>query len=670
MSTPSPATPQHDLWTCPQCGTQLDLSTLGFHVEIACTQCGERAYVHSMLANYKIDSVLGIGGMSVVFRARDLVLGRPLAIKVLNDTYRDEPERIAGLENECALMAKVRHENVVNVYSAGWSRGQFYIAMELVDGRNLELIVADRGFLLPADALEIIRQVALGLQAAHESGLLHRDVKPGNVLITPEGQAKVLDFGLSLEDKPGVEIEDVIWATPYYVPPETLHREPESAQTDIYALGMTLRNLLTGEATLPGTPQSLSEMVAAKKTLPSISTLAPHLEPQLCQLVDHMTAYEIAERPANYDDLLVEIVAAQAALAEALNPEERARRYRRKLLVAAGGLASIIAGLIGAFLVALVTPSGRVQDALDAEVMHWNERDLYLEAQTLLREGKWDAAEEKFESLATSKVEPALAANAAIIRMAMAVLDDESTEEGFARFTEITNRSDEASPAGVRQLNALRELVDALENDYESAAGKADKIENSLLKVAAQVLAADRYVHKGRYTDAVERITSIIDGLKSCQAEALSEQIDEYRMAAPRRASRVALLEAKNLFHAGRLEAASDMVEDLLKLKIGRLEKEEIRVLNEAAAIMLVARETLSSRGVSGLVPESTPSEIRKAASELANSGQLPSELYCLSLILRGEYNQAFRENSYANDPQSNAPFAVLMRDWKKRLEK
>ena len=247
-------------------------------MEIACPDCGVRSFVHGLLANYKIDSILGIGGMSVVFRARDMVLGRPLAIKVLNDTYRDEPERIEGFENECALMAKVRHENVVSVYSAGWARGQFYIAMELVDGRNLELIVAERGFLLPADALEIVRQVALGLQAANEAGLLHRDVKPGNVLITPEGQAKVLDFGLSLEDKPGVETEDVIWATPYYVPPETLHRQPESVQTDIYALGAVMYHMITGQAPESAIDRKINDALKEPKEINK--EILHHLFPQ------------------------------------------------------------------------------------------------------------------------------------------------------------------------------------------------------------------------------------------------------------------------------------------------------------------------------------------------------------------------------------------------------
>ena len=661
---------QHDLWTCPQCGLQQDLSALGFHVEIACPQCETRAFVHSMLANYKIDSVLGIGGMSVVFRARDLVLGRPLAIKVLNDTYRDEPERIAGLENECALMAKVRHENVVNVYSAGWSRGQFYIAMELVDGRNLELIVAERGFLLPADALEIVRQVALGLQSAHDAGLLHRDVKPGNVLITPEGQAKVLDFGLSLEDKPDVETEDVIWATPFYVPPETLHREAESCQTDIYALGMTLRNLLTGESTLPGNPQTLSEMVVAKKTLPGIETVAPHLIPRLCQLVNRMTSYESADRPADYDELLKEIAETQAELVEALDPEERARRYRRKLYATAGGLGSVAIGLIGGFLVALMTPSGRVQDALDAEVMHWEDRDAYADAETQLRAGNFARAAELFASLTKEDKEPAMAASAAIIRTALDVLDDKSTENGYNRFEDISRRGDRVSPAGRKRFDELCSLVRSLEDDYARAAQAASGMPSSSIKVAAQILAADRYVHKGRHADAAELITKILDGLKESNLTSLNEQVDEYRMAAPRRAARVALGEARKLFHTGRLEMGSAMVDDLLKLKISRLEKEEIRVLGEAASIMLVARETLRKRGVYGITPTTLPDELLRMAKGISNAGNLAPELYALALILHGDYNEAFKVNPYANQPDSNEPFAVLMRDWKKRLEK
>lgn len=663
----------HDIWTCPHCGTRQDISHLGFYVEIACPDCGARAFVHGLLANYKIDSILGIGGMSVVFRARDMVLGRPLAIKVLNDTYRDEPERIEGFENECALMAKVRHENVVSVYSAGWARGQFYIAMELVDGRNLELIVAERGFLLPADALEIVRQVALGLQAANEAGLLHRDVKPGNVLITPEGQAKVLDFGLSLEDKPGVETEDVIWATPYYVPPETLHRQPESVQTDIYALGMTLRNLLTGESTLPGIPQTLSDMVVAKKTLPGIATVSPRLEPRLCELVDRMTAYEVADRPSGYDELLQEIAEAQAALAEALDPEERARRYRRKLYAAACGLGSIAAGAVGGFLIALMTPSDSVQQILDADRLQWEERDAYTGAYSLLRDGKYEEAYDMLGSLCNSQSELSLAAAATFVRTALDVLDDKSTENGFNRFDKICSTYQPSSPPpGNECLQMLRQfLVERrMSGPLSRSAVNVYDIGDPMLKVAAAILEADRHVHLGEHAQAAEKITLILENLESLGLASLSEKVDEYRMAAPRRAARIALGNLKKLYHAGNLEAANSKVEELLKQKLGRLEKEEIRVLNEAATIMIEARNVLQKKNRSAVKPRETADELRRRASAIPEAGLFPRELYSLALLLNGNYNEAFKANPYAAEPTSNEPFAVIMRDWKKRLEK
>ena len=117
-----------EIWQCPDCGAELDVSALGFYAQVTCPDCGQSEYVHTMLSNFRVEGVLGIGGMSVVLRARDLVLDRSVAIKVFNDAYRNQPDRISRFENECAMMAKVRHDNVVSVYSAGRARKQFYIA--------------------------------------------------------------------------------------------------------------------------------------------------------------------------------------------------------------------------------------------------------------------------------------------------------------------------------------------------------------------------------------------------------------------------------------------------------------------------------------------------------------------------------------------------------------
>lgn len=339
---------QPDTWTCPQCHTLVDTSTLGLFAELQCPSCGHQERVHTHLGNYALERVLGIGGMSVVYRAMDVALHRPLAIKVLNESFRDQPERIERFENECAMMARVRHENVTSVYSAGHAYGQFYIAMELVEGKNLEHLVSAKHTMKPLRALEIIYQVAEGLQAAAEAGLLHRDMKPGNILITPEGQAKVIDFGLAVDSQEG-DTEEILWATPYYVPPETLERKPEDVRADIYALGMTLRYLLTGKEKFDGRTDSISALIKCKRKMPSISWQCPNLPPALCRLVDHMTCYRVSHRPANYHELLQEIEETIHALQEAsqlvqINPDKPRRRSRRKLYIAGAWAASAALG--------------------------------------------------------------------------------------------------------------------------------------------------------------------------------------------------------------------------------------------------------------------------------------------------------------------------------------
>ena len=293
-------------WVCPVCGTRVDIAPLGLYAEVQCPSCAHAERVHAQLGNFRLEGVLGVGGMSVVYRAIDVVLNRPLAIKVLNDTFRDEPERIERFENESAMMARVRHENVTSVYSAGRAFGQFYIAMELVEGTNLEHMVTAQQPMNALEALTIIRSVAQGLEAAHKAGLLHRDMKPGNILITPEGQAKVIDFGLAVDSQEG-DTEEIIWATPYYVPPETLQRKPEDVRTDIYALGMTLRYLLTGVESFEGPTDSLSALLACKRKLPGFAKQVPDAPGALCDLVDHMTKFSTDDRPENYPELIEEI---------------------------------------------------------------------------------------------------------------------------------------------------------------------------------------------------------------------------------------------------------------------------------------------------------------------------------------------------------------------------
>ncbi len=660
---------QPEIWSCSQCGMQQDISQLGFFAEIQCPQCGRTAHVHSMLANYKVESILGIGGMSVVFQARDLVLGRPLAIKVLNDTYRDAPERIAGFENECSLMAKVRHENVVAVYSAGWARGQFFIAMELVDGRNLELIVAERGALPPLQAIEIIRQVALGLQAAHAAGILHRDVKPGNVLITADGHAKVLDFGLSLDEKTGVDEEEIIWATPYYVPPETLRREEENVQTDIYALGMSLRNLLTGESTLPGTPQTISDMLVAKKTLLPLKQVAPQLDSSLCELVDAMTAFEAGERPADYAEVLEMVVAVQRELEEAADPAARRRKRLRRMYIAAGAAVTVLLGTLGGLLVALMTPSASIQETLNADAMVWPERETYAQAESLLKSGEKGQAAEALGSLTGADTEPAVAAAATLLRTALDALDGKATANGYKRFAEQVARKSQLAPLGQDAFEQMVALVVALQQDAAKASELGNALTSPMLKAAAQILLADSYVHAGDAAKADAIIAQALETLKAAEAATLASQVEAYRGAAPRRAARMKLEGVKSLFRSGRYDEAIAQVAAVQQLKLSQMEKTELNVMTEASAIMRVIHDTLQKKG-RRVNPGMNPVDLRTAAAGLGETESLPREFYCIALILSGDMDGAFRENPYAADAESQEPFAIMMRDWKTRLGK
>lgn len=348
-----------EIWQCPGCGTRVDISSLGFYAEVSCPQCGHTDHVHTVLANFEIEGLLGIGGMSVVLRGRDMLLNRPVAIKLLNETYRNQPERIARFEKECAMMAKVHHENVVSVYSAGWANSEFYIAMELLDGRNLESVVTKERPLRPATAIDVATRIARGLEAAHKAGLLHRDMKPGNVIITKNSVVKVLDFGLS-QRRTDEDSEEVIWATPYYVAPETLMREAEDSRTDMYSLGMTLRYLLTGEDSLANTPSSISALLEAKAALPPLSRIMPRAIPSLCDLVDRMTAFNPYERHENYADLLAELGEVREALAarerKLFSPAGLKTPSSKRLFACAGIVAAAFAAYAGGYYMAKPEP--------------------------------------------------------------------------------------------------------------------------------------------------------------------------------------------------------------------------------------------------------------------------------------------------------------------------
>ncbi len=667
-------------WACPNCGTPLNIAALGIYAKVACPACGHIDHVHTMLANFRLEGVLGLGGMSVVLRARDLVLDRPLAIKLLNEFYRDQPERIARFEQECALMAKVRHENVVSVYSAGHAKGQFYIAMELVNGRNLEELVHAEGPMEPMRALDVLCQVVQGLDAAYKAGLLHRDMKPGNILICEDGHAKVLDFGLSLGLR-DADKEEIIWATPYYVPPETLKGEAEDTRTDIYALGMTLRHLLTGRQNFEPAPEGIDEMLACKQELPPMADELPELPEAYCDLIDHMTAYEPDARPGGYAALLAEVDEVRAVLEAESGELSLATRVKRSLPCVAGTALTLALGAGAAALTShLMTPEPELLYLSPATYLDWQERDLFATAMEKLQQGQLPDAAALLAELADSEGEPAACAWASVHGWVLASLQEDDAARGHFRERMAYHLSRTPVSAGQEMHGQMRSLLgpDSSPEDkflqavvglkrLHVAIAQGQETAPHLQAVRRALLAVgDAYAplveELVRYEERLAARVAKPSGAGSSQLGAPDE--GKAGESAPTEERYIFALARLNVQEAQRLLAAlvGSAADDFARTRF-TVQLEALALFDEA--VKLLNRYSLAPAEGEFVSVE----QLKTLVSPLGEPG-LPDELATLLLVARGDFAAAAALNPYAQSPDSPEPFAVMMRDWLARVKK
>jgi serine/threonine protein kinase len=259
------------------------------------------------MGQYQITQLLGEGGMSQVFKAIDVHLGREVALKVLHQSLSRDSALTAMFEREAKLTASILHPNVVKVYTVGNEDGYFFIAMELVEATSLEQMITASGALSEKDVLHVAHDVVAGLKAAHHEGLIHRDIKPGNMLVTEEGTSKLVDFGLAVQQGGDDESED-LWATPHYVPPEKLDGEIDTYLGDIYSLGATLHHALTGKPPFEANTSSMEELKQIKTADLNLKAEAPASSKATVKLIERMMAYRPEARPQSYDFLLAEII--------------------------------------------------------------------------------------------------------------------------------------------------------------------------------------------------------------------------------------------------------------------------------------------------------------------------------------------------------------------------
>lgn len=289
---------------CQSCESPMDVSAVAPFANVECPTCGKHTRVKCDFGPYKLVRRHAVGGMSMVFVAHDNTLDREVALKILSEEYSADEQRIAAFEEEARITASFSHPHVVRVLTTGRAFGRFYIAMELVPGGHFEHQIRERGKIPELEMLPFAIEVAQGLKAAHSAGLIHRDVKPGNILLDAEGYAKIVDFGLALVTQGGSAQATEIWATSYYVPPETIEGSPEDFRTDIYAFGATLYHALVGRPSCGQETMATDALRDAKRKIIPLGLADASISVDTCRIVDHAMAYEPKDRFESYDELI------------------------------------------------------------------------------------------------------------------------------------------------------------------------------------------------------------------------------------------------------------------------------------------------------------------------------------------------------------------------------
>ncbi len=271
---------------------------------------------------YELEELVGSGGMSSVFRAHDRLLDRRVAIKILHDHFTHDDETVERFRREARAVAQLSHPHIVTVIDRGDGDGRQYIVFEYVDGENLKELVGRSGRLPVRRAVELALATAEGLAFAHHNGLVHRDVKPQNVLLSSEGEVKVTDFGIarSLEVEHGVTQTGTVLGTSNYISPEQAGGKPVTPLTDVYSLGVVLFELLTGEVPFPGENFVAVALRHINEQAPSVLELRPDVPPRLAAAVGRALAKDPDARFPSMDAFAAELQRCLDEL-EPLDPE-------------------------------------------------------------------------------------------------------------------------------------------------------------------------------------------------------------------------------------------------------------------------------------------------------------------------------------------------------------
>ena len=301
--------------TCGWCETKVfipgDLAPLG---TVPCSKCGHPIMMPMMIRQFELQSVVGSGGMGTVYRAWDTTLERMVAVKLMRKELLADQKALESFYREARACARLNHTNIVHIYTFDEWEGQSYLVMELADHGSLDARIEKLRLLPELDMLDIGIKIADALNLALKHDLLHRDIKPGNILFNADHEPKLVDFGLARKADVEHEVEDVTWGTPYYVAPEKIKREPETFLSDMYSLGATLYHAMTGH--VPFEAPTVEEVIVAQVQTP---LTPPNLVvPEITQPTSDALVKTMAKNPADrflsYEEFIMALEASRSQL--------------------------------------------------------------------------------------------------------------------------------------------------------------------------------------------------------------------------------------------------------------------------------------------------------------------------------------------------------------------
>ncbi|HEY2771012.1 MAG TPA: protein kinase [Solirubrobacteraceae bacterium] len=262
----------------------------------------------TLSGRYRLEARIGAGGMSTVYRATDGTLERSVAIKLMNREVATDSDQLERFRREARAVAQLSHPHIVGVIDAGEDENRPYIVFEYVEGETLKERIRRLGRLPVAEAVAYAIEIARALGAAHARHIVHRDVKPQNVLIDEEGSAKVTDFGIARTlDEEGLTADGRVLGTTDYVSPEQALGQHVTGQSDLYSLGIVLYEMLTGEVPFKGDSQVAVAMKHVRETLPDVQAKRPEISAALASVIDTATAKHQEDRYADDAELIADL---------------------------------------------------------------------------------------------------------------------------------------------------------------------------------------------------------------------------------------------------------------------------------------------------------------------------------------------------------------------------